>query len=459
MDRISIDKALIQKFNRPGPRYTSYPTAPEWRDDFTDEDYRGKLRSFAVGDKTLSLYVHLPFCQSLCYFCACNVLIRDPESRVGDQYLGYLFKEIDLVCSMLGEKRNVKQLHWGGGTPTFLNESQIARLFEKITASFDVDLAQEIAVEIDPRTIDRKKLAMIRTLGFNRVSMGIQDFDAAVQRHVNRVQPFETVERLCSWCREERFQSINVDLIYGLPGQSRESFRHTVERVVELKPDRIALYSFAHVPWLKKHQQKLDTAKLPMPEEKLDIFLMAREGFMGNGYQAIAMDHFALNNDELTRAYKNGTLYRNFMGYTVKPADEYLGIGLSSIGYLESTYVHNHKVLKDYYRCLDEGRLPVHRGIVLSEDDRMRQWVINALMCRFCVDKEAFRKKFRSSFDEYFQEEQPHIERCRREGLLREDKGLLKATETGKIFIRNVCMGFDRYLRTRKENQRFSRTV
>lgn len=457
---ITIDKDTVLKFDVPGPRYTSYPTAPVWSQEVNAAVYAEKLAAFGrTQGKTLSLYVHIPFCQSLCTYCGCNVVIRRQDERFGDEYINYLEKEMALVCGPMGSKRSVRQLHWGGGTPTFLNESQIERLYQGTLKYFDVDSGGEVAIEIDPRTIDQSKLKKLRTLGFNRISMGVQDFNADVQKEVNRWQPYPIVKEFNDWCRELQFTSVNFDLIYGLPRQSRESFAATVERVIDLRPERIALYSFAHVPWLKKHQRKMDTGLLPSNDTKLDISLDARRRLLAAGYQAIAMDHFALASDELSRAFHEGTLYRNFMGYTVKPADEYLGLGLTAIGFLENTFVQNHKFLRDYYGCLNAGRLPVERGKILTRDDQIRQWTINSLMCQFHVDKEKFTEKFQTAFDAYFAEEQDHLRRCQEDDLIRNDPRRVEVTALGRIFIRNVCMGFDWYLRQENACRQFSKTV
>ena len=455
----TIDKATILKFDTPGPRYTSYPTAPVWSDKVNEAVYIKDLRAFGACGKTLSLYIHIPFCGSLCAYCGCNVVIRKKDQRFGDEYIDYLDKEMALVYKYLGRRKEVRQLHWGGGTPTFLNEAQIERLYTTTQKYFDIDPAGEIAIEIDPRTIDKSKVRKLRALGFNRVSMGIQDFSEDVQKEVNRYQPYEIVARFNAWCRELNFVSVNFDLIYGLPRQTRESFQDTVAKTITLRPDRIALYSFAYVPWLKKHQQKIDTALLPSNDAKLDIFLRARDALVGAGYKAIAMDHFALDSDELAQAFESGTLYRNFMGYTVKPADEYIGLGVTSIGFLENTYVQNHKALPAYYQALKDGHLPVERGMVLSEDDTIRQWTINSLMCRFGVDKRVFEQRFRVSFDAYFGKEQEHLRWCADNDLVHQDSARIDVLELGKIFIRNVCMGFDHYLRQKEARQKFSRTI
>jgi len=454
-----VDKNTLQKYDVAGPRYTSYPTAPQWSHDVTGEEYALALKAFGQNDKTLSLYIHIPFCEQLCYFCACNKVIRPKDNKVGDEFLNYLFREIDLVAGLIQRRKLIRQLHLGGGTPTYLSEAQIEKLFLKIQSVFDIDLDEEIAIEIDPRTVTQNKLKVLRKLGFNRVSLGVQDFDTKVQDDINRIQPYEQVAQVHQWCRELKFTSINYDLIYGLPYQTRDTFKKTVDLVVGLRPDRIALYSFAYVPWLSKPQNKFNLEAIAMHDEKLDIFIQSRDNLLAHGYQAIAMDHFALTTDAMAQAFNNGALHRNFMGYTLKPADEYVGIGPSAIGFLEKSYFQNSKVLPEYYECITKGRLPVERGKQLNQDDQIRQWVINSLMCQFQIDKQLFFDTFGYEFEDYFLEEGKHIHDCIEDGLIRENPRTIQVTDLGKIFIRNVCMGFDYYLRQKNGHQRFSRTV
>ncbi len=454
-----IDKATVTKYDVAGPRYTSYPTAPQWSDAVNATTYHDKLKVFGLNDKTLSLYIHVPFCEQLCYFCACNKVIRAKEERVGDEFLEHLFKELDQVAFLIGRRKLIRQLHWGGGTPTFLSERQTKQLFKKITDLFDVDLNGEIAIEIDPRTVTEDKLKVLKALGFNRVSMGVQDFDAKVQDDINRIQPFEQVAEVNTWCRNLGFLSVNFDLIYGLPYQTKETFANTVMKVVGLRPDRIALYSFAYVPWLSKPQNKFNLDAIPVQDEKLDIFINSRNALLNAGYKAIAMDHFALSSDDMAKAFDQGTLHRNFMGYTLKPADEFIGVGPSAIGFLENTYFQNVKVLPDYYALTSEGKLPVERGQVLTQDDIMRKWVINALMCAFKLDRQEFKKTFQQDFDKYFSFEKEHLTHCIEDGLLNVEGDAFFVTDLGKIFIRNVAMGFDWYLRQKDGHKRFSRTI
>lgn len=456
---LTIDKSTISKFDVAGPRYTSYPTAPTWTTDVTAEVYQNKLRQYGKSSKTLSLYIHIPFCQTMCAFCACSVVIRQHDEKYSSEYLDYLFKEIDWVSQSIGKRAKVKQLHFGGGTPNFLSEKQLEALMLKLDEKFDIDREGEVAIEIDPRTVSEGQIRLLKKLGFNRISMGVQDFDEEVQKSVNRIQPFEQVKKLVKFCRDLKFHSINFDLIYGLPKQTKESFVKTMKEVLELKPDRIALYSFAYLPWLKKHQTKIEKDEMPTGDQKLDLFLYAREQFLKNGYQAIAMDHFALTTDEMAKAYNDNKLYRNFMGYTVKPADEYIGFGMSAIGFIEHTFVQNKKTLPEYYESIREGVLPIERGKVLNQDDQIRQWVITSLMCHFKLDKSEFLKKFQTDFDQYFVEELDHVFKCVQDGLIIFNKDSLEVTELGKIFIRNVCMGFDYYLRQENAHKKFSQTV
>ena len=456
---LTINKQILTKYDVAGPRYTSYPTAPEWDKSFSASTYIEKLKSFGQNDKTLSLYIHIPFCESLCYFCACNKVIRAKEEKVGDEFLEYLFKELDLVASYIGRKKIIRQLHFGGGTPTYLSEAQLKNLFAKINSLFEIDFKEEVAIEVDPRTVTLDKLKALRELGFNRISLGVQDFDDKVMDDINRIQPYAQVKGVSDWCRELKFESVNFDLIYGLPYQTKETFQKTLNLVLGLRPDRIALYSFAYVPWLSKPQNKFNLDAIPLHDEKLDIFVNSRDALLSSGYQAIAMDHFALKTDEMAKAFNEGKLHRNFMGYTVKPADEFIGVGPSAIGFLENTFVQNVKVLPEYCERISQGELPIERGKVLSDDDIIRQWVIRNLMCQFEINKKIFFSQFKIDFDQYFKAESVHLLNCIEDGLVTQTADEIAVTELGKIFIRNVCMGFDWYLRQKDGHKRFSRTV
>jgi oxygen-independent coproporphyrinogen III oxidase len=456
---IQITPELIQKFSKPGPRYTSYPTAPEWKIQPDSTVYTQALTAFGQTDKPVSVYVHIPFCASMCYYCGCNVVIRKSRAEVGDEYLDYLEKEVALVRNAIGRRPHIKQFHVGGGTPNYLSCSQLRRLKTIFDHAFIMDPDAEVAIEIDPRTVTLDQVQVLREIGFNRVSMGIQDFDPDVQNAVNRVQPYELVERLIAQLKQDNWDSINMDLIYGLPHQTRSGFKRTIDQVIALAPDRIAMYSFAHIPWLKSHQKLISESALPNPAEKLAIFVQARDQFLQNGYDAIAMDHFAKSDDAMARAFQNGVLHRNFMGYTLKPADEFLGFGVTSIGFVENTFTQNNHELADYYHELNHDKLPAKKGLALTKDDQIRAWVITALMCQFQVNKSEFKARFAQDFDTYFATEQSHLDACERDELIIRSTGHIQATELGRFFIRNVAMGFDWYLRQSKTHQRYSSTI
>ncbi len=423
----------VEKYNITAPRYTSYPTAPAWKDGFPEADYRAVL-SGLVGP--LSIYIHIPFCESMCYYCGCNVTIRKQKPEVADEYIDFLSKEIRLASN--GQR--VKQLHIGGGTPNFLSEKQLRRLTEVIHQNFKLDPDAEISIELDPR--HPIHFGLLKELGFNRLSMGIQDFNPEVQKAINRIQPFDLVSHLMNEIRRLNFHSVNFDLIYGLPHQ--HSLDDTIQKTISLKPDRIALYSYAHVPWLKPHQNLMPSDAFPSDNQKIELFLQARNQLIDGGYLAIAMDHFALKTDSLA----TGPLYRNFMGYTLHPTDDFVGFGVSSIGFCSNHYVQNTRDLKEYYDRLSRDELPVSRGLKLSQDDIIRQWTINQMMCHFKIDKSEFQRKFSLNFNDYFDMEfDPD--------LVKQNQSHVVATELGRLFVRNICVKFDAYLLA----QKFSKTV
>jgi oxygen-independent coproporphyrinogen III oxidase len=455
----TLTKEIINKFNIEGPRYTSYPTAPVWTKDYTHSSYILTLKRLASEKKPLSLYLHIPFCEKRCYFCACNVVIKKQNVKFGDTYLDYLEKEIAMVTSILGEGYPVKQIHIGGGTPTYLSDVQLTRLGNMLSDAFNLDDIYEQSIEVDPRSVDPARLDFIRTLGFNRISFGIQDMNPKVQDAINRHHTLEEIDMLMYAAKELKFLSVNCDLIYGLPFQSRNDFKHTVDQIISLKPDRIALYSFALVPWLHSHQKLISEDSLPDADTKLDLFLQSREQFLESGYTSIAMDHFALATDDLATAFDKGTLYRNFMGYTTLATDDYLGLGVSSIGYAGNSFIQNTKDLKEYYALIDSGVLPTERGYSLSEDDLMRQWIIHHLMCSFKIDKIQFQTQFNVAFDESFSDCATHLKQCEVDGLLLIQGNDIVVTDLGKLFVRNIAMGFDAYFDSQKKVQQFSKTV
>ncbi|MDA8018876.1 MAG: oxygen-independent coproporphyrinogen III oxidase [Thermoanaerobaculia bacterium] len=453
-----VDLKTLRRFDRPGPRYTSYPTAVEFRDDVGAAEAR-LLLSQLPESSPVCLYTHLPFCRERCTFCACHV-VATPHQPVAATYLDYLLREIDLVGEILSSSRRALQLHWGGGTPTYFRPEQLVRLFARFGEYFGLDEDAELAVEADPRVTTIEHLEALAALGFNRLSLGVQDFTPVVQAAIGRHQTFDQTQALMTHARSLGFVGgINVDLVYGLPGQTEASFRENLRQVVGLRPDRVAVYSFAYVPWLKVNQRRIDKDVLPAPETKLRLYLGALEAFLDAGYTAIGMDHFALPDDELAVAASEGRLERNFMGYTVKPAATTLAFGLSAIGDLGGGYVQNAKKLSHYYQALDRGELPVERGRLLRGDDELRRWVISRLLCGFEVDKKEVTRRFEIDFEDYFAEALSDLGDMRNEGMIEEDDRWLRVVGTGRLFVRNAAMAFDRYLRRAAPKPVFSRTI
>ncbi len=455
------DIELLKRYNKPGPRYTSYPTAPEWQNDFSHKDY---VKQLTILDKkrdtdSLSLYFHVPFCEERCLYCGCHVII-DKNRIYVDKYLDYLEKELAIFSQNMTGPCKVSQLHWGGGTPTYLNEAEIERLYNSITRYFSIEEDAEVAIEIDPCVTSKSQIKVLRDLGFNRISMGVQDFNVAVQEAVHRVQSLELTTGLIDYARSIGFTSVNLDFIYGLPLQTVESFNETIHKLMDISPDRIALFSYAKVPWLKPHQKRMNEEDIPDVDEKFAIFLSARKLLTEEGgYTAIGMDHFAKDQDEITVALNNKTLHRNFMGYTVQSTKHYIGFGVSSIGYVQQSFIQNVKTLKDYYNALDNNELPVDRGISLNDDDLIRQWVIYSLMCHFEVDYQKFEDCFQISFTDYFSEEMNELYPFVEDDLIEVTKDQISVKEKGTLFIRNIAMLFDKYLKSKLEERRFSQTI
>lgn len=438
---------LLVKYHKALPRYTSYPTAPFWQ-ELSPLLYHERLSSLRELDTPLSLYFHIPFCKSMCLFCGCSVILNRLEEKE-ITYVNYLKKEIDLATSHLGKGKRVSQLHFGGGTPTKLSTQLLRDLWEKIQENFSIDSDAEIAIEIDPRTVfseGEEKLRALKKWGFNRVSFGVQDLDPRVQEAIKRHQSAEMSKKTFFLARELGFQGINIDLIYGLPHQSSLSFQKTVEELLLWRPDRVALFSFANIPWLKPHQKSIAAESLPSLEEKFTIYAASRKAFIEAGYIAIGMDHFALPEDELAIHYKAQQLQRNFQGYTVKRAEELLSFGVTAIGYTQGGYFQNLKDLNTYYQSIDNGLLPIHRGKILSEEDSLRKWVIHTLMCQFELDKAQFQTKFSHSFDTFFSAAQKELQELEREGFLLNGKEKIVVQPLGELFIRNIASLFDGYL-------------
>lgn len=456
---------LIARYDRPGPRYTSYPTAVEFHTGVDDRVYAESLaRADAHADHPLSVYTHLPFCEQRCAYCGCNVVITT-HRHVAARYLDFLDQEIDLLAAHLPRRRTISQLHWGGGTPTYYAAEQLARVFARISRHFTVTPRAEIGVEIDPRVTSAEHLSTLRGLGFNRLSMGVQDFTPAVQRAVNREQSYERTRELVDHARLLGFASINVDLIYGLPYQKPGEFARTLDQVLTLRPDRAAVYSFAFVPWIRAHMKHLPERSLPDASVKLELLALAREALTGAGYRQIGMDHFALPGDELSRALDAGSLHRNFMGYTVQSARDLVALGVSAIGDVQGTFVQNAKKLSEYYTALAAGRFPTERGYVLDADDEVRRHVIGELMCNGHVDMREVEHRFGVVFRKHFAPELTRLagpDSAEADGLVRLYRDAIDVTPLGRLFVRNLCMVFDRYFHARTTASArpvFSRTV
>lgn len=456
-----VPREILARYDVAGPRYTSYPTAPEWRNDFTAQDAEGAIAANNVerAGVPLSLYVHVPFCHKLCYFCGCNMLVTQKQDLV-TAYLDAIELEIERVAKRLDRSREVVQIHWGGGTPTYLQPAQLERLFGALARHFTIRPDAEISLELHPAVTSFEQLATLRKLGFNRVSMGIQDFDAKVQETVNRIQTYEVTRDLIAECRRLGFLSVNCDLMYGLPHQTVDGFRETLTKVEALRPDRLALFNYAHVPWLKKHQAVFDEAALPAAATKLEVFELAIRSFLRQGYRYIGMDHFALPADELTVAQANETLRRNFMGYTTCADSDLYAFGPSSIADLDRAYLQNERLVPAYVERVKAGGLPIIRGMDLSDDDRLRRDVINRLFCVLKVDKAAIAQAHGVDFDLYFADALAALAPMADDGLVLLSPEAIRVTPRGQILLRNVAMAFDAYLaKTPPEARRFSRTV
>jgi len=450
----------LQKYNISGPRYTSYPTADRFVEAFTDESYQQTLEQRRVGGLTLplSLYVHIPFCESLCFYCACNKIITKHHERSAE-YLNYLSKEIALHVEHLGYGQSISQLHLGGGSPTFFSDNELSQLMDLIKANFHLAENGEYSIEIDPRTVDEKRLQHIADLGFNRLSFGVQDFDPEVQKSVHRVQPAEQVFKLMEVARKIKFDSVNVDLIYGLPKQTSASFQTTLNQVVALRPERIALYAYAHLPERFKPQRRIDRYELPSGADKISMLSSALSTFIEAGYVYVGMDHFALPTDALAIAKRQGRLHRNFQGYSTQPDCDLIGLGVSSIGRIGATYSQNAKILEDYYDFLDQGRFPVVRGLALSRDDLVRRAVIMALMCQGALQFESFELAYLIDFKSYFAKELEALKEQENTGMLVLDNIGIQITDFGWYFVRAVAMQFDRYLQSDRNRAKFSKII
>ena len=457
MSMLKVDLDLVKKYNVPGPRYTSYPPATHFTEEISPEVFLERIRGNNETERDLSLYYHLPFCYSLCWYCGCTTVITSDQSKSGD-YVKYLEREMDLVKPLLNPRRKVVQLHFGGGTPTFSLPDEILRLGDMIHSRFTFSPDLEAGVEVDPRRLSREHLVALRQVGFNRASMGVQDNDPTVQKAVHRIQPFEMTKQVVEWLREVGFQSVNLDLIYGLPYQTPGSFAKTLEETLSLRPDRFAVFNYAHVPWIKPAQKILKSESLPSPETKLELLKLTIEKLTAEGYVYIGMDHFARAEDELSVAQRHKTLQRNFQGYSTRGGADIYAFGMSSISQAEGFYWQNHKELPEYCAAIDAGQLPLHRGYIMSEEDKIRRLTIMRLMCDLGLDYPAMSALLGLDFKEHFAREIDSLDDMEADGLLVKMPLGLVVTDLGRLLVRNIAMRFDAYTSTRTEN-RFSRTI
>lgn len=438
---------LLRKYDRPGPRYTSYPTVPAWTDSFGSDDYAEKLREAAAlgREAPLSLYVHIPFCREMCTYCGCNVVVSTSREK-HEEYVEVLRRELDLLADHLGSRNRLSQIHYGGGTPTSLSEDLLVRLWEKIRERFEITPDAEVAVEIDPVVTRREQLALLRGMGFNRLSLGVQDFTPEVQRAVNRIQTVEETESMVEYARHLGFRGINFDLIYGLPHQRVETFEKTIDEVLRIAPDRLAIFSYAHVPDARPNQRRIDPATLPLGPEKYAIFDMARRKLLSAGYVAIGMDHFARHDDELAVAQRERRLFRNFQGYTVRPAPDTVAVGASSISDVRGAYAQNARPLPPYYEAIRSGRFAIVKGIRLTADDLIRRDAITELMCNFVIDLKSLGQRHGVDAADYLSDSLEKLREMERDGLVRITRDLVELTELGKNFVRPAAMAFDAWL-------------
>jgi oxygen-independent coproporphyrinogen-3 oxidase len=446
---VQFDRDLIQKYDTPVPRYTSYPPATELTEEFTQIDYKAAIAASNQRKSPLSLYFHIPFCQSACYYCGCNVIISN-NKRIAIPYLDYLSRDIQQTAALIDRDRPVKQLHWGGGTPNYLNLEQIELLWNAINRNFTLDPAAEVSIEVNPRYVDRNYILALRAIGFNRISFGIQDFNPEVQKAVNRIQPESMLIDVMGWVREAGFDSVNVDLIYGLPYQTLPTFRETVQKTIALNPDRIAVFNFAYVPWIKPVQNNISPETLPSAQEKLAILQMTIEELTQQQYQFIGMDHFAKPDDELAIAQRDRSLKRNFQGYTTQPATELFGFGVTSISMLEDAYAQNHKQLRDYYQAIDAGSLPISKGFKLSQADILRRDVIMRIMSHCHLSKREIEQRYGIDFDYYFAPELDALKPLEKDGLVELFGDRIDVTPIGQLLVRNIATVFDTHTKLRQ---------
>ena len=450
---------LLEKYCKAGPRYTSYPTAPYFHPGFTDADWQAELEAGRHSQRGISLYTHIPFCDTLCWYCGCNMVATRDYGRA-ERYLDLLFREIEHVAELAGPERTVKQLHWGGGTPTFLRPDDMRRLFRLLTERFRFDPQAEIGCECDPRELTREHAQTLKALGFNRISLGLQDLDERVQQAVNRIQSEALIRQIYGWMREAGFESINLDLMVGLPHQSLESFEPTLDTVIALRPDRLAVFNYAHVPWMKKHQKLIPEAALPDFHTRVALQELILHRLSEAGYVYIGMDHYALPDDELVLAQRSKTLYRNFQGYTTHKECDILAFGASSISQTVDVYAQNLKKLSEYRARIEAGRFPTERGLRVSREDKLRRDAISRIMCDLELDTARFGQEWGVDFDAHFDCRQ-ELEAMAADGLVTLEAGTIGVTETGRLFLRNIAMLFDGYQKQAASGEapRYSKTV
>lgn len=457
---VSFDLDLIRRYDQSGPRYTSYPTAVEFDESFDEAAYRAACARSNQSARPLSIYFHIPFCDTVCFYCACNKIATKDRTLV-PPYLERVYRELEMQSALFDASRQVEQLHWGGGTPTFLSHAQMEELMEVTRRHFTLadDEVGEYSIEIDPREADASTIALLRRIGFNRMSLGVQDFDPRVQAAVNRIQTEQQTMAVLDAARAEGFRSISIDLIYGLPFQTVESFMKTLERVIAVNPQRLSIFNYAHLPTRFKAQRRINEADLPSPQVKLDILQSTIARLAEAGYVFIGMDHFARPDDELAVAQRAGTLYRNFQGYSTHADCDLIGIGVTSIGKIDNTYGQNRRELEEYYADIDAGRLPVFRGIELSRDDLIRRDVITQLICHFELDMAAMAAKWGIEFADYFAESLAKLRGMEDDGLVSVDASHIRILARGRLLVRNICMAFDAYLATKTGPVGFSKVI
>jgi oxygen-independent coproporphyrinogen-3 oxidase len=460
MADIEFDTRLIKKYDIAGPRYTSYPTAVQFTPEFTETQYRQQAAKSNQSARDLSLYFHLPFCDTICYYCACNKVITKDRTKA-NPYLEMLHKEIAMQGELFDSSRKVNQLHWGGGTPTFISHDQMAELMQVTRQHFNLhdDDSGEYSIEIDPREVTRESIKLLRDIGFNRMSLGVQDFDPAVQKAVNRIQSEEQTLNALNSARDYGFKSISTDLIYGLPLQTEKSFSQTLQRIIDISPDRISLFNYAHMPTLFKPQRRINEDEMPSAEIKLNILKQSIEQLTSAGYVYIGMDHFAKPDDELSIAQQQGKLYRNFQGYATHADCDLVGLGITSIGTIDNSFAQNVKTLDEYQALIGAGKLAVFRGVEIDQDDLLRRAVIMQLICHFSLNFANIESKHNIDFSKYFADELTRLKVMCDDGLIEMNNESIQVTGKGRLLIRNICMIFDRYLNSGQSNQRFSKAI